>query len=144
MQKIIAHRGLLNGPDRMLENNPHHVMDTIYKGFDAEIDVWHKPDGMFLGHDEPYYKIDYHFLINKHLWIHCKNYEALVYLFGNSQFNLFFHKEDIAVTTKGFLWTAPGLLLSPMSIAVMPELVKDWDIKMAYGICTDYPLEYKK
>jgi hypothetical protein len=33
---------------------------------------------------------------------------------------------------------APGLELNDMSIALMPELVKDWDISKAFGVCTDY------
>lgn len=33
---------------------------------------------------------------------------------------------------------APGLLIGYNSIAVMPELVKNWDISNAKGVCSDY------
>jgi hypothetical protein len=134
----ISHRGNINGSNPIHENNPHHVMNVIYSGYDVEIDIWSMFDGIFLGHDAPKYKVDYHFLVNKHLWIHCKNHEAIVYLYQDKKLNVFYHKEDITITSQGYLWTAPGLLLSKQSIAVMPELAKDWDFKSAYGVCTDY------
>lgn len=133
----ISHRGNLIGPS-IEENNPHKVMEVIYAGYDCEVDLWHLPEGLFLGHDKPFYKIDYWFLVNKNLWIHCKNYEAIVYLSKVKELNLFYHTEGIALTTKGFLITAPGLLTGEKSVAMMPELAKDWDFRNAYGICTDY------
>jgi hypothetical protein len=140
---IISHRGNIDGSNAVTENNPHRIMNAIYDGFDVEIDVWWKDDGLYLGHDEPKYKIEYHYLVNKHLWIHCKNIESFVYLSQDSKLHLVYHMVDIALTTKGFLWTAPGLLLGHKSIAVMPELADGWDISMAYGVCTDYPMKYK-
>ena len=134
----VSHRGNINGPSEQGENNPHRVMDVIYAGYDCEIDLWYKSGGLYLGHDEPFYKIDYCFLVNKNLWIHCKNIEALVYLSVNDKLHLFYHTDGIALTTKGFLWTAPGLLIGSKSIAAMPELIENWNIKNAYGICTDY------
>ncbi len=118
-------------------------MDVVYAGYDVEVDVWHKDNGIYLGHDEAKYKIDYCFLVNNHLWLHCKNIEAFVYLSFNDKLHLFYHTDGIALTTKGFLWTAPGLLVEKKSIAVMPELVDNWDISLACGVCTDYPYKYK-
>jgi len=143
--QIISHRGNVNGSSKLMENQPHNIMNTLCMGFDVEVDVWHMPDNIYLGHDKPQYKIEFSFLVNKHLWIHCKNIEAMVYLhlYGDENMNLFYHEEDIALTTRGYLWTAPGLLLSKKSIAVMPELAKGWDIKEAFGVCTDYPMKYK-
>jgi hypothetical protein len=140
---LISHRGNLNGPTPDEENNPTKVMDVIYAGYDCEVDLWWKSEGLFLGHDEPKYKIDYCFLINRHLWIHCKNIEAIVYLSQDLRLNLFYHNEGVVYTSKGYLITEPGKLVSHKSIACMPELVKDWDIREAYGVCTDYPLSHK-
>jgi hypothetical protein len=144
MQILIAHRGNTNGTNPLDENKPHYVMNAIYDGFDAEVDVWHTPDGLFLGHDKPQYRIDYSFLVNRHLWIHCKNNQAFVYLSQDDKLHLVIHNEGIALTTKGYLWTAPGCLLGKKSIAVMPELVNDWNISEACGVCSDYPLVYKR
>ena len=140
---VISHRGNINGSDPSRENNPWQIMDVIYDGFDVEVDVWRIPDGLYLGHDEPFYKIDYSFLINKHLWIHCKNEEAFVYLSQNPKLHVFYHNNGIALTSKGYLFTAPGSILGHKSIAVMPELFPNWDISLACGVCTDYPLNYK-
>jgi hypothetical protein len=139
---LISHRGNINGSNSLEENNPHQVMNTVYSGYDCEIDLWRTDNGLFLGHDIPKYKIDYHFLVNNHLWIHCKNIEAFVHLSQDKQLHLFYHTDGIAITTKGYLWTAPGLLLGYKSIAVMPEMIGEWDIKGAYGICTDHVLKY--
>ena len=143
MQKIISHRGNFKGAISIEENNPCKIMDVIHGGYDVEVDVWWGENGLFLGHDIPKYKIDYCFLVNDRLWIHCKNIEAFVYLSQDKKLHLFYHRDGIALTTKGYLWTAPGLLLDRQSIAVMPELVKEWDISLACGVCTDYPEKYK-
>lgn len=135
---IISHRGNLNGSNPFYENNPCYVMEAMYHGYDCEVDLWETDDGYWLGHDAPKYKIDYHFFINRHLWIHCKNIEALVHLSYDDRLNLFYHNGGIASSTQGFILTAPGLLVSKKSIAIMPELAPNWDIKEAYGVCTDY------
>lgn len=143
MQVIISHRGNLEGPNPVEENNPTKIMNVIYAGYDCEVDLWWYPDGLFLGHDEPKYEIDYHFLVNKHLWIHCKNIEAIVYLSQDTRLHLFYHKEGVTYTSKGYLITEHGKLVNNKSIACMPELINDWDITSAYGICTDYPEKYR-
>jgi len=133
----ISHRGNTNGPS-IDENKPHKVMEVIYSGYDCEVDLWFTREGLFLGHDKPTYKIDYHFLVNKHLWVHCKNYDAFVNLSNDPHIHLFWHTDGIALTTKGYLWTAPGLIVGDKSIAVMPELNKGWNYPKAFDVCTDY------
>ena len=113
-------------------------MLAIYAGYDAEVDIWHTEKGLFTGHDKPIYKIDYSFLVNRKLWIHCKNIEAFVNLSYDETLHLVYHSKDIALTTRGYLWTAPGLMLGARSIAVMPELAPGWDCHCCYGICSDY------
>ena len=54
--KIIAHRGLLHGPDEKIENAPSQIQKALNMGFDVEIDVW-VTDDLYLGHDEPTYMI---------------------------------------------------------------------------------------
>lgn len=140
---IISHRGNINGPSED-ENTPDKITEAIRRGFDVEVDVWVTNEGFCLGHDEPMFRINYSFLLNPRLWIHCKNEQALIELFLNEKLNVFCHKEGIAITSAGYLFTAPGLPLISKSIAVMPELTRDWNIKAAYGICTDYPFKYSK
>jgi hypothetical protein len=38
--RIIAHRGLINGMNRNLENKPKTIDYAIENGFEVEIDVW--------------------------------------------------------------------------------------------------------
>jgi hypothetical protein len=50
---IIAHRALLNGPNKALENQPSSIEKAIELGFYVEIDVWSVNHKWFLGHDKP-------------------------------------------------------------------------------------------
>ena len=54
---FISHRGNLDGlnPDR--ENSPEYIDEAIKLGFDVEIDVRTKDGELWLGHDEPQYKV---------------------------------------------------------------------------------------
>ena len=55
---LIAHRGNINGPNENLENDPKYIVQAVDKGFDVEVDIWYTSDGLFLGHDNPQYKIE--------------------------------------------------------------------------------------
>ncbi len=141
---LIAHRGNINGIIEERENSPSYIIDAIVKGYDVEVDVWYVNGNLFLGHNEPQYQIEDIFLYKCGLWIHCKNVEALEYLADMGRhLNIFMHRDDVVLTSKGYLWTAPGYPITPKSIAVMPELVTCWDISKAYGVCSDYPNDYK-
>ena len=139
---VISHRGNIEGPNPLLENHPNQILKCLDKDFEVEIDVWFL-DGWFLGHDEPQHKVDIAFLQKSKLWCHAKNIEALYNLRKNN-INCFWHqKDDVTLTSTGFIWTYPGKKLTKNSICVMPELL-DQDIKECHGVCTDYPLKYKE
>ena len=145
---LIAHRGLINGPDSETENNPRTIMDAMEAGFDAEIDLQIGKDGrLYLGHDEPSYNISLDFLIQRGLWIHAKTVEALQFLTSNiPNTNYFYHQNDpMVITTQGWIWVHPMHLENNLSmtrtIAVVPEYVMPIDkIKnlQVSGICSDY------
>lgn len=145
--KIIAHRGLLNGPNTSLENKPEEIMKACQL-FDCEIDVRYLNGNWWLGHDNPYYKIDPEFLNNPKLWIHCKNLDAVKQIheiFPKS--NYFWHNEDlITITSHGMWWQYSSLnyAIGKMSVVLMPEIhdFKINGIENAYGVCTDYPTKY--
>lgn len=142
MKIVISHRGNINGRIESLENHPEYVLEALQSSFDVEVDVWCVEGKLLLGHDKPQYEIDHFFLTDPSLWIHCKNVEAMELLSQDSSLNIFAHKDDIVITTHGYLWTAPGKIITPRSIAVMPEMVEYWDISKALGVCTDYPIKY--
>jgi hypothetical protein len=145
--RLISHRGNINGPNPVRENSPYYIMEAITEGYDVEIDVWLINKELFLGHDEPQYKIDTIWLIDRasKLWVHCKNIDVLIFFKNFKQpINYFWHQEDdVTITSLGFFWTYPGKQLTNNSIAVMPEIKNFYNIDISYGICSDNIKKYK-
>lgn len=144
---LIAHRGLMRGPNPVLENHPEQILGALEQGFDCEIDLWYAEDRFMLGHDSPTYAIDLNFLSNPRLWIHCKNHAAMREM-RRAGGNFFWHQtDDMVLTNHGFFWTWPGKTLYDCSIAVMPEwhMSIDQAAKLAcFGICSDHVQEIKE
>lgn len=145
---IIAHRGLLEGPNKELENHPAQIEKAIEENFNVEIDLRVIDDRYFLGHDTPDFEVDGNWLtsVAPFTWFHCKNVEALLTLKRSKiqSAHYFWHEEDtLTLTSKGFIWVYPGKQPIKNSIAVMPELHND-DVSQCFGICTDYSYEYRK
>lgn len=145
--KLIAHRGLTDGPNKNLENTPQQIKSCLANTLDVEIDVWFENNQWYLGHDEPTYKTTLEFLNQDGLWIHCKNYESAFQLLDLTKhgwnFNFFSHdKDDRTLTSHGYWWTDPHKELGPLSIAVMPEWTTDnlSDVKnwQCFGVCSDW------
>lgn len=152
---IIAHRGLVSGPDKALENRPDQVMRALAFGFHAEIDAWFKDGRWWLGHDGPEHAVDWQFMGQPGLWIHCKNLQAFFKLRqDDGGHNYFWHESDaVVLTSKGYVWTYLGRAdtASESSICVMPEvtygldqitdrvLPQEW-----YGICSDWAMKLRE
>lgn len=142
---LISHRGNINGINPSLENNPDYIKNTIYLGFNVEIDVWYHNNTFWLGHDNPEYQINLSFLLenSNKLWCHAKNIEAIIEMSKYPKIHYFWHQEDdITLTSKKYIWAYPGKQPIKNSIAVMPELHKD-DLGICKGICSDYIKNYK-
>jgi len=149
--QIIAHRGNIDGPNPLTENQPETIDKAIEMGFDVEIDIRYDTiDGQFyLGHDDPQYVVTPYWLAQRmeHLWIHCKNIEALYHFVTKTGgYNYFWHQNDnFTLTSKNYIWTYPGQPYTSSSIIVIPELAikqeefSDLIAYNCYGICTDYP-----
>lgn len=104
--KLIAHRGLLYGPDKSLENTIAQIEKALSYGFDCEVDVYRIDDQLFLGHDEPQYKISKDFLFNDRMWIHAKNFNALSWLTTQSNLKYFWHDTDkYTLCSNNVIWT---------------------------------------
>jgi hypothetical protein len=135
--KFISHRGNTSGPNKELENNPEYILETLKK-YDVEIDVWFVNKKFYLGHDEPTYYVDLEFLKISGLWCHAKTPATLEKLIIHD-INCFSHNiDDVVLTSSGYLWTYPGKHITKKSIAVMPEMVTDWEYSTAYAYCSDY------
>lgn len=145
--RLIAHRGLMKGPDPNIENSKLLITSALAHGFDAEVDVWYLRDGWYLGHDMPTYQTDIEYLSQNGLWIHAKNLEAL-YELSKTKLNYFWHQEDdFTLTSHGYIWTYPNKRLTDHSVCVMPnwhdgELRSARDAK-CFGICSDYVASIK-
>jgi len=144
--KLIAHRGNINGPNPEKENHPDYINKAIESGYDVEIDVWLINNKWYLGHNNPEYEIKYNFLFNSRFWLHAKNGEVFDKLLKdkNYNFNVFWHTtEDWVLTSKKYIWTYPNKKLFVNSICVLPELGYKDDLKLCYGICSDYVEKHK-
>lgn len=156
---LIAHRGNTHGSKPERENDPKYVMDAIADGYDVEIDLWvldrdhplpPRSPGLYLGHDEPTYKIDPNFLTLEGLWIHCKNREAFEYMVNKyppeKQLkgpNFFWHQsDDFTITSNGYIWpfTDKVILASILNQPTRP--INTYPGGYA-GICSDNVSYYK-
>lgn len=152
---FIAHRGLMHGPDKKLENTPAQIKKSIIAGFEVEVDVWYISGKLWLGHDGPEYEMPQEYLYNHmlgHFWFHCKDmasYEFFCNYDYASDTNFFWHQADDYVrTSKGWTWVYPGKdIPKGNSICVLPEYGTgplSVFSTFAKGVCTDYPVNYKK
>ena len=142
---IISHRGYEFGPDSDLENNPKQISKLLSKKFQIEIDVWSIHNELYLGHDEPRYKVPISFLKNDSLWCHAKNIEALEVLLRNGV-HCFWHQEDhYTITSRGFIWAYPQKETSgKRTVCLYPEKFNNIDYLKYDYICTDYIYKFKK
>ncbi len=154
----ISHRGNLTGPNtaKYGENHPNSILHAIDLGFNCEVDVrWIEGKGYFLGHDHPEYEVDKKFFNNHKLFIHCKDVATFYQLDPRRHLNpytyikIFFHQQDdiATIVNSEYLWSFPraDVVLTPRSIAVLPELVPDWNrLETVMGVCSDYLLELQK
>jgi hypothetical protein len=142
---LISHRGNTNGKFESYENEPAYIDKAISEGYDVEVDAWMIDGVLFLGHDAPQYGVTQKWFNERyqHLWVHCKNIEAMEWFNMIGGFNYFWHESDtITLTSKNYMWVYVGKQPIKNSIAVMPELNND-DVSQCIGICSDYIENYK-
>lgn len=153
--RLIAHRGLMYGPNKEIENTTDQILYALNHNFDVEIDLWYhnwQGSGLkwWLGHDMPTIQIDTTWLQKLPLdkvWIHAKDIETLAQLRKESwPIHYFIHENDPAtLTSSGYIWTYPGRMLTDKSIMVLPEVEGMAHIEMfariVQGICSDYVVE---
>lgn len=132
----IAHRGNISGPSKD-ENKPEYILQTLEKGCYVEVDVWKIGDNLLLGHDRGEYPVDLDFLKKDRLICHCKNADALELMIKEGIHCFGHDKDDVVLTSRGWLWTYLGKPLTKQSICVMPE-ISGQDPIDCLGVCSDY------
>ena len=124
---LISHRGNILGLKKQLENNPNYIDECVKKGYDVEVDVWSIDKQFYLGHDEPQYKIERSFYKIKSCGV-VKNIEAF-YRMIDDKIHCFFHDKDkVALTSRGYFWSAFENEMTSKSICVMPPIHKIYQI----------------
>ncbi len=141
--KIIAHRGLLVGPDPKAENQLDTIDEALSYGFDVEVDVRLISGELIIGHDDATHTCPTWLYDDSRVWFHAKDTDSLVYLNKRGK-RVFYHTdEDVVMTSKGELWALPGKGFAG-SYIVLPERYGDIVPNGALGICTDYPIKFKE
>lgn len=129
---IIAHRGLLEGPDNTLENRIDKIAQHCFNSITSEIDIWYK-DGVYkIGHDSPGAEIPLDFLYNyRHLLlIHTKNVDTFAHFHDlryhkGIDFHYFYHtEENVVYTSRGCVIPYPGVTVHNGWMDMMPERKK--------------------
>ena len=150
--KIISHRGNLKGPNLELENTIEYIDIALENSFDVEIDLWKVKNNFFLGHDKPLNEVSLEWLENrkKNLWIHTKNFSAFESLLEINRSFIFFYYtiEPLVLVSNGKIWIhSPEKIVNPQN-CIIPLLgkkeVKKHNLMNWFGVCTDYPLFFKK
>jgi len=142
----ISHRGNIRGPVPDRENRPSYIDCAIGNGYHVEIDVRSINGELWLGHDEPQYKVDHNWLDKRrnYLWLHCKNVEAAKECWA---YHSFCHTCDpFTYTSTGKIWLH-DLSIKIDENVIIPLISKDDIEKLtntdgfskAFGVCTDYP-----
>lgn len=140
--KYISHRGNLSGPNPTLENTPPYIEAAIQQGFFVEVDVWFVGGHFFLGHDGPDTGLSLSWLLDRgeHLFIHCKNLNALSTLVSLKALNVFWHERDkYTLTSQGQIWCYPYTVVPEGGIQCEPLLTHHEEIQQeAHGVCSDF------
>ena len=140
--KLVSHRGNINGPNPQMENDPRYVENTLAKGFSVEVDVWSKGLDFYLGHDKPEYQVSKLFLRHRAVWCGAKTIETFYKLIEIGAHCFSHDQDEVALTTKGYLWSTYGKDMTNKSICVMPPRSVKLPKNIA-GVCSDYIGDYK-
>jgi hypothetical protein len=141
--RLIAHRGNIYGPNPEKENTVEYIVAALFEGYDVEIDIRFMSNKFYLGHDIPQEECSIAILQRTDTWIHAKDIITLHECMMHGFPNVFFHdRDDVVLTSSGYLWTFPGKELTTRSIQVMPEISNHNFNDYCFGICSDRVGEY--
>jgi hypothetical protein len=139
----IAHRGLIKGPDPVLENSVDLLQKRKEAGLHSEVDIWWTEGSFWIGHDFPREQVSLEFLTSPYFWIHAKHDESFRELQCISHekglgLRIFYHTdEDYVLTTLGDTIIFPGLEDCSGWVYMMPESGKVLP-NCAAAICSDF------
>lgn len=143
--KYISHRGNLNGVILEKENSLEYIQSALDYGVDVEIDLRMKNNTPFLGHDVAQYSVSKDWLSDRlaNLWIHIKEYEALVWIMEHLPDSMYFcHESDkYTLTSNGYVWSH-DCTNNMTNRCIIPLLTKDCVLTYNkigfYAVCSDF------
>ena len=119
-----------------MENDPRYIENTLGKGFNVEVDVWSNNSDFFLGHDKPEHQVSEMFLRHGSVWCHAKDIKTFYNLIEIGAHCFSHDQDEVALTTKGYLWSTYGNQMTSKSICVMPPRNIELPQGIA-GVCSD-------
>lgn len=149
----ISHRGNLNHVVPERENSLSYIDECLNAGFHCEIDLRMRNGLPHLGHDYAQYPVSGSWLWQRkdRLWIHVKEYKALVWLIEESGIPdpmYFCHESDrYTLTSNGYIWSH-DLENKMTDKCIVPLLSIDSVYKYNqsgfYAVCSDFVEECKR
>jgi hypothetical protein len=141
----ISHRGNVNGTNKELENSTKYIDQALDLGYHCEIDLRMKNDVPHLGHDTPDHSISKEWISDRisSLWIHVKEYGALIWLMDTLPNAIFFcHESDrYTLVSNGIVWMHDMENIATKK-CVVPllslEQVENCKHMNFYGACSDF------
>ena len=145
---FISHRGNIDGVNPERENSPDYIDECLALGYDCEVDLRMKDGVPHLGHDTPDHRVSVAWIHKRmdRLWIHVKEYDALVWVMAYCPNSTYFcHEGDrYTLVSNGFVWSH-DLSNKMTDRCVIPLLSKE--SVAGYGqdgfgaVCSDFILD---
>lgn len=141
---IIAHLGNINGRQPENENKLQYIQKALKAGWHVCIDVAYHCGGFVLPFDGGFQAVPTAVLSKQRVW--CRAHDPITLdALCDINAHVFLNTESwLALTSAQFVWTMPGHILTPRSIACFPEAAhEDW-LRQAdpAGLCSDEPARY--
>ncbi len=149
--KVYAHRANLDGPGTG-DNRREAIQECLRSGIGVEVDVWGIEGELWVGHDEPAWKLSDDLASSPDVMCHAKNVEAVTVLRNKAAQFFCLDRDLFALCSNGLIWANYGCEPTPWSVMCSPELVgapesieQFWPrVARAYGVCTDFPRRYRE
>jgi hypothetical protein len=136
---IISHRANLKGKDKNTENHPDQIR-KVSRDFLVEVDIWYS-NGWYFGHDNPQYKVDLQTFedIKDRVIYHAKNNQAAERLLETDLHWFWHQKDDMTITSKGWLWCYPD---KPLRGGILVDFNSPRYIDGVSGVCVNDPIRW--
>jgi hypothetical protein len=141
---IIAHLGNTDGRKPELENSLPYIQKALKEGWHVCVDVIFKYGQFLLPHTDGHHLAQPALLSKQRVWSRAFDADTIDAL-CNINAHCFLHSESfMSLTSAQFIFTLPPHVLSPRSIAMLPETTDDAWLRNSEpaGLCSNAPRRY--